>query len=271
MAGTSNSKVRLAVHGAAGRMGCRLVALAGEDAELELVAALESPRHPQLGADAGTVAGVGPLGLPLSAELTVPADVIIDFSVPEAVPRIVEFAHRKQIPLVIATTGLSAEQERAIQTAAHETAILRSPNMSPAVNLLMKLCQIAARTLKSHPAGVDVEIMERHHRYKEDAPSGTALKFGQLIAEVMGQTRHVHGRQGRPGRRPPDEIGYHALRVGDNPGEHTIVFAMPGETVELSVRAGSRDCYAYGALAAAKFMVGKKPGIYTMQDVLRLE
>jgi 4-hydroxy-tetrahydrodipicolinate reductase len=115
-----------------------------------------------------------------------------------------------------------------------------------------------------------VEILERHHRFKEDAPSGTALRFGQIISGVMGQTGHVHGRQGRPGKRPHDEIGYHAVRAGDDPGQHTIVFAMLGETVELTVRATNRDCYAAGALAAAKFLAGKPPGKYGIRDVLGL-
>jgi len=140
--------------------------------------------------------------------------------------------------------------------------------MSLAVNLTMKLAETAARALKDKDA--DVEILERHHRFKEDAPSGTALKFGRIIADVMGQTAHRHGRQGRPGKRPHDEIGYHAIRVGDNPGEHTIVFAMLGEMLELTVRATNRDCYALGALAAAKFLVGKPPGMYAIADVLEL-
>jgi 4-hydroxy-tetrahydrodipicolinate reductase len=134
----------------------------------------------------------------------------------------------------------------------------------------MKLATLAAEALGSHPEGVDVEIIERHHRYKEDAPSGTALRFGQLIAETMGQTKHQHGRSGRPGARPQDEIGYHALRVGDNPGEHTVVFGLLGESIELTVRSTSRDSYALGALAAAKFVAGQSPGIYNMYDVLGL-
>jgi 4-hydroxy-tetrahydrodipicolinate reductase len=140
--------------------------------------------------------------------------------------------------------------------------------MSLAVNLTMKLAEITARALADRDA--DVEILERHHRFKEDAPSGTALKFGQLIAGQMGQTVHRHGRQGRPGARPHGEIGYHAIRAGDNPGEHAIVFAMLGETIELIVTASSRDCYALGALAAAKFLIGKPPGLYSLNDVLGL-
>ena len=132
----------------------------------------------------------------------------------------------------------------------------------------MKLAEVAGTALKDSDA--DVEILERHHRFKEDAPSGTALKFGQIISGAMGQTAERHGREGRPGKRPHNEIGYHAIRVGDNPGEHTIVFGMLGETIELTVRASNRDCYVAGALAAAKFLAGKKPGLYGMKDVLGL-
>ena len=121
-----------------------------------------------------------------------------------------------------------------------------------------------------HLDALDVEIIERHHRYKEDSPSGTALHFGKIVAEEMGQTEHVHGREGRPGQRPPTEIGYHAVRVGDNVGEHTIVFGMLGETLEVTVRGQTRDSYAYGALAAAKFLVTQAAGLYSMSDVLGL-
>ena len=128
----------------------------------------------------------------------------------------------------------------------------------------------AAEARKDTASGTDVEIIERHHRYKKDAPSGTALQFGELIAQVMGQTAHTHGRDGLVGERPRNEIAYHALRTGDNPGEHTIVFGLLGESIELNVRATNRDCYALGALESAKFIVKQPPGIYTMVDVLGL-
>jgi 4-hydroxy-tetrahydrodipicolinate reductase len=140
--------------------------------------------------------------------------------------------------------------------------------MSLAVNVAMNLVRKAAQVLRGVPDGVDVEVIERHHRFKEDAPSGTALRFGQIVAEEMRQSNHVHGRHGRPGARPRDEIGYHALRVGDNVGEHTIVFGLMGETLEVTVRGHTRDSYAYGALAAAKFLATRKPGLYSMADVL---
>lgn len=262
--------IRLAINGAAGRMGQRLIALASADAELCVAAALEHAAHPQLGSDAGALAGVGTLSVPLSTQLTEPVDVVIDFSVPKATQGIVELCLEKKLPLVVATTGLEPEVKQRIVAASQQVPVLWSPSMSLAVNLAMKLAEMAGRALKDHPSGADVEIIERHHRYKEDAPSGTALRFGEIIASAMGQTEHVHGRSGRPGQRPHGEIGYHALRTGDNPGEHTIVYGLLGETLELTVRATNRDCYAHGALAAAKFLAGKPVGLYSMNDVLGL-
>jgi 4-hydroxy-tetrahydrodipicolinate reductase len=180
----------------------------------------------------------------------------------------VAMCRERKIALVAATTGLSDEQRDAIVQTAEVVPVVLAPNMSLAVNLTMKLVREAARAVKNLPDGVDVEVIERHHRFKEDAPSGTALRFGEIVAEEMGQTEHVHGREGRPGQRPRNEIGYHALRTGDNVGEHTIVFGMMGETIDLTVRGHTRDSYAYGALAAAKWIVNQKPGRYGMEDVL---
>ncbi len=259
--------LRIAIHGAAGRMGQRLVALAAADPELSIVAAVDAPEHPRLGEDAGVIAGVKAIGVPLADHFDATAvDVVIDFSLPPAAEKIVEICRQRKIPLVEATTGFDEPQTQKIHAAAKEIPLLWSPNMSLAVNLTMQLAELAARALKDRDA--DVEILERHHRFKEDAPSGTALKFGRIVADAMGQTSERHGREGRPGRRPHGEIGYHAIRAGDNPGEHTILFGMLGETIELTVRATNRDCYAAGALAAAKFLAGKKPGLYGMKDVL---
>jgi len=251
-------------------MGRRLIALGSEDTALQLTGAIEAASHPAIGEDAGTLAGVGVLNLPISAELPADVDAVIDFSSAEAVDGILAQCAERKIPLVLATTGFSEETSRRVDEASQQIAIVRAPNMSLAVNLTMKLATIAAEKLKDYGPGADVEIIERHHRYKEDAPSGTALRFGELIAEQMGQTEHVHGRAGRPGQRPQSEIGYHALRTGDNPGEHTIVFGLIGETVELTVKATNRDSYALGALEAAKFVASRPPGIYSMYDVLGL-
>jgi len=198
------------------------------------------------------------------------ADVVIDFSVPDAAIAVTKHCLEYGRPLVIATTGMDVDQQTYIREAAKKIPIVWAPSMSTAVNVAMKLTRIAAESLRDLPTGVDVEIIERHHRFKEDSPSGTALRFGQIVADVMGQTTHTHGREGRPGRRPANEIGYHAIRAGDNPGEHTIVFGMLGETLELRVAASNRDCYAQGALLAAAWLVGQPPGLYSMNDVLGL-
>ncbi len=260
--------INIVIHGAAGRMGRRLVAFVSQDPELALTAAIDAPGHPALGSDAGDLAGIGKINVPLRADLPADAalDVVIDFSLPAGMEAILPVCVARRLPLVVATTGLDQRQEQLMTDASERIALLRSPSMSLAVNLTMKLARAAAESLKGQDA--DVEILERHHRFKEDAPSGTALEFGRIIAATMGQSEHRHGRQGHAGKRPHGEIGYHAIRSGDNPGEHAIVFGMLGETLELTVRASSRDCYALGALAAAKFLAGKQPGRYSMGDVL---
>ncbi len=262
--------MKIAIHGAAGRMGQRVTALAYADADFDVVAALESATHPDLGNDAGVLAGLGKIGVPLAVVGESDADVVIDFSVPDAAVAAVAHCLQFEKPIVIATTGFDAEQEKYIHKCAEKIPIVWAPSMSTAVNLLMKLTQIAGAALRPLTSGVDVEIIERHHRFKEDAPSGTALRFGEIVAEAMGQEEHTHGRAGRPGPRSRNEIGYHAIRTGDNPGEHTIVFGMLGETIELKVAASNRDCYAQGALLAAKWIVDKQPGLYSMNDVLGL-
>ena len=264
------SATQIAIQGAAGRMGQRLIALGHADDTLQIAAALEHASHPGIGRDAGLVAGIGEIGVALADSPAAKIDALIDFSVPEATDGVIDLCLAQNIALVMATTGLSDAQQQRLRTATESIAVVWAPNMSLAVNLTMKLATIAAEALKQNPSGVDVEIIERHHRYKEDAPSGTALKFGEMIAGVMGQTATAHGREGRPGVRPQNEIGYHAVRVGDNPGEHTIIFGMLGETIELRVGATNRDCYALGALAAARFAAIQKPGMYNMYDVLGL-
>ncbi|MEE2780749.1 MAG: 4-hydroxy-tetrahydrodipicolinate reductase [Planctomycetota bacterium] len=260
-------KKKLVIHGAAGRMGQRLIALASADSRWELVGALESENHPRCGEDAGEIAGVGSLRLPITASLP-EADVVVDFSVPDATIALAEECSERKIRLVTATTGLDESQLQTVRTASEQVAVLWAPSMSLLVNLTMKLAETAGAALAGHESGVDVEIIERHHRFKEDAPSGTALKFGELIAAAVDSKKQVHGREGQVGPRSADEIGYHAVRVGDNPGEHTIVFGLLGETLELHVSATNRDAYASGALAAANFLAGRDPGWYGMNDVL---
>ncbi len=261
---------QIAINGAGGRMGKRLVALASIDEELKIVAALEHARHPDLGKDAGLIAGVPDVHVPLTAWLEASPQAVVDFSVPEAATAITRLCVDRKIPLVMATTGLTKETKELLAKAAEKIPVVYSPSMSTTVNLAMRLVAKAAEVLKGIPAGADVEIIERHHRMKEDAPSGTAIRFGEIVAAEMGISQHRHGRQGMVGKRPRNEIGYHAVRVGDNAGEHTVIFGMFGETLEISVKASNRDCYATGALAAAKFVAKQKPGMYSMYDVLGL-
>jgi 4-hydroxy-tetrahydrodipicolinate reductase len=250
-------------------MGQRVVACAATDTlPWRLVAAIERAGHPRSGVDAGVLAGLPAAGVVVSDAWSCPADVAIDFSLPEAVAGIVARCVEATLPLVVATTGLEERERAAITAAARKIPILQSPSMSLAVNIAMELVGRAGGLLHRVGGRTDVEIIECHHRHKEDSPSGTALKFGAIVQEAMGQTRSVHGREGRPGGRPADEIGYHAVRAGDNPGEHTILFGMEGESFSVNVRATNRDCYARGALAAARFLVGKPAGLYSMRDVI---
>ena len=260
------TQYNIAVHGAAGRMGQRIVTLISQDSDASVGAAIEKPGHPRIGCDVGEIAGIGTIGVTIADTLTKPVDAVIDFSTASAVDRVVAECVSHKVPLVLATTGLSPHQVQTVREASKTIPLLWSPNTGLAVNVAMKLAQVAAKSLAGQH--VDVEILERHHRYKVDAPSGTALKFGDIIAKEMGQTKFQHGREGITGQRPADEIGYHAIRVGDNPGEHTIVFGMLGELIEVTVRVTNRDCYATGAIAAAKFLVGRDAGLYSMNDVL---
>ncbi len=263
-------RTTIGINGVCGRMGQRLVQLAREDAELTIGAALEAPSHPRQGQDIGEVCGLGPIGVPLRHGLTpdLRLEVVIDFSVPEGTLAVLPLCVAHRVPIVIATTGFSAEQRREIEAAAHEVAVLQSPNMSLVVNVLFKLVREAGVALRNK--GFDVEIIERHHRFKKDSPSGTALHFARIVQEAMGLTELRHGREGLIGERTAQEIGIHAIRAGDNVGEHTILFSALGETMELVHKSSSRDSYARGALEAAKFLAGKPAGRYTMADVLGL-
>jgi 4-hydroxy-tetrahydrodipicolinate reductase len=263
-------KTIIAINGAAGRMGQRLVHLAHDDKTLMLGAALESLNHPCQDRDIGEVCGLGTLGVPVRSEVPLGQriDVVIDFSAPDGTMNVLPTCVGRRIPLVVATTGHTPEQRRRIEEAAHETALLMAPNMSLVVNVLFELVRRSAAMLKGKD--FDVEILERHHRFKKDSPSGTALHFARIVQETMGQTEVRHGREGNVGERPAKEIGMHAIRAGDNVGEHTILFSTIGETLELIHKSSSRDSYARGALEAAKFLAGRPPGRYSMNDVLGL-
>ncbi|AWM37490.1 4-hydroxy-tetrahydrodipicolinate reductase [Gemmata obscuriglobus] len=262
-------KVHIAVNGACGRMGQRLVALAKEDPDLVLVAAVDAATNPAQGKDSGEVAGIGPNGVPIRYDLPLGTrvDTLIDFSAPSGTMAVLPVCVDRQIPIVVATTGHTDAQKAEIEAAAHMTAVLYAPNMSLVVNLLFKLVRLTSEALKGK--GFDAEIIERHHRFKKDSPSGTAVRFGEIIREVQGG-QFVHGREGIVGERKAEEIGIHAVRGGDNVGEHTIVFTTIGETLELVHKGHNRDSYARGALLAAKHMANRPAGRYTMNDVLGL-
>ena len=261
----------IAIHGAAGRMGRRLIDLAGADASVELVAALEHGSHEKIGCDSGEIAGCGVNGVLLASDLgATQPQAVIDFSLPDAVPAIVELCLAKGLPLVVATTGFGDSVKGQLTRASARIPLVWAPNMSLAVNLGWRLAETAAAALAQSAADVDVEILETHHRFKADAPSGTALKFGQVISSKLGLSESVHGRCGETGARPRNEIGYHAVRAGDDAGQHTVLFGMLGEKIEVHVAASNRDCYARGAILAAKFAAQSAPGLYDMQDVLGL-
>lgn len=251
-------------------MGLRLIQLSHEDAELSVIAAIEKAHHPNMGQDIGELAGLGRLGVPVTAELPLGErpDVIVDFSSPEGTMQVLRLTLERGIPLVVATTGHSQKQREEIEAAAHHIPLLIAPNMSLAMNVLMVLLEQAARLLKGRD--FDVEIIEMHHRFKKDAPSGTALHLAKIIQEQMNSGELRHGREGLTGERPRSEIGIHAVRAGDLVGEHIVLFSTLGESLQLVHRAHSRDCYARGALLAAKFLAQKPPGRYSMRDVLGL-
>lgn len=259
--------MRVAISGAAGAMGQRVVALVAATADMELVAAIERADHPDLGKDAGLLAHVAELGVPLTSDLTGEPDVLIDFSAPTATLARARDCARRGVPLVIGTTGLPAEARAEIEKQiAARIPVLVAANMSLGVNLLVRLAEIAARALP----GYDVEIVEVHHRRKKDAPSGTARELADRLLKALdrGEEALIYGREGITGARTSDEIAIHAVRGGDVVGDHTVIFAGEGERVELTHRATSREVFAQGALRAARFVAGQKPGLYSMQDVL---
>jgi len=267
------STANIVVAGAAGRMGNRIVACLADVSDLRLVAALEAPGHAALGRDAGELAGVGKTGVSVGADAAAEITrdrVLIEFSVPEASLAHLRLVAQAGARAVIGTTGFSAAQRGEISDLAKRAAILWSPNMSVATNVAFKLLATMAKALGDE---YDVEITEIHHRFKKDAPSGTALRMAEVVAGALGRDLDqvaVYGRQGLPGERTKPEIGILSLRSGDVVGEHTVSFGTLGERLELTHRAHNRDTYARGALRAARFIVGRPPGLYSMADVLGL-
>ena len=259
----------IAIHGAAGRMGRRLVALTLEDERLQLKAALDRPDHDLNGQDAGVVAGSARADVAITATLDQRVDALIDFTAPAATRIAIQACLETGSGLVIGTTGLSDEDHKLIDEAARTIPILQAPNMSLGVNLLFALAgQVAARLGDDY----DIEIVEGHHRFKQDAPSGTALGLAESICEATGKSMQndlVHGREGIAPRNR-GEIGMHALRYGDEVGDHTVTFGTLGEQIRLSHRATTRDIFARGALKAGHWLAGKPAGRYHMRDVLGL-
>ena len=265
--------VRIAVTGAAGRMGRALIQAVAEAEGAELAAAFARPGSGAVGRDAGELAGLGALGVTVGDDPAAAAesfDVLIDFTLPEATAAHLALCREAGKRLVIGTTGLDEPQKQAIREAGADIGIVFAPNMSVGVNLCLKLLETAARVLGD---GVDVEIVEAHHRHKVDAPSGTALAMGEAVARTLGrdlQECAVYGRHGRTGERDRRTIGFSTIRAGDIVGEHTVMFAGTGERVEITHKASSRMTFATGAVRAALWLMDRPAGVYDMQDVLGL-
>ncbi len=273
MSPTKSKPIRVAITGAAGRMGRALIESLGQTEGLKLTAAFERDGIALIGADAGEVAGVGPLGVAISANLSTSLtrfDTLVDFSIPVATLAAVEQARRGGRRMVIGTTGIDAIGRQAIEAAARDIAIVMAPNYAIGVNLCFKLIELAAQVLGDD---VDVEVIEAHHRGKIDAPSGTAVRMGEILAATLGRnlaTDAVYGRQGVTGARERKTIGFETIRAGDIVGDHTVMFAGTGERIEITHRASSRANFANGAMRAVKWLTGKPAGLYDMQDVLGL-
>lgn len=263
--------MRVAIAGAAGRMGRMLVEAVLKSGDLKIVAALEAAGNAALGKDAGESAGT-PCGVNITADLALltGADCLIDFTRPVGTLAHLEHCAAAGTKMVIGTTGFSPEEKRRIAEASKRIGIVFAPNMAVGVNATFKLAEVAARILGD---AYDVEIVEAHHRHKEDAPSGTAIRLGEIVATALGRdlkSTAVYGRVGITGERDATTIAIHALRGGDIVGEHTVMFAGVGERVEVTVRSSSRMTYALGALRACRFLKDRHSGLYDMQDVLGL-
>ena len=264
---------RIAIVGAAGRMGRTLIQAVAATEDVELTVATERPESSLIGADAGELAGIGSNGVMLTAHLsglTDDFDVLIDFTGPAATMSHLEICRNNGKKMVIGTTGLSEDEKMQLKAAADNIAIVFAPNMSVGVNLCLKLLETAARVMGDQS---DIEIIESHHRHKVDAPSGTALRMGEVVADTLGRDLKqvaVYGREGHTGARDPKTIGFETIRAGDVVGEHTVWFAMDGERVEITHKASSRLTFANGAVRAAAWLSDKSEGLFDMQDVLDL-
>jgi 4-hydroxy-tetrahydrodipicolinate reductase len=261
-------KPKLIVSGAAGRMGRRIISLAIEADEFNIIAAIENQDHPDIGKDAGFVAGTGPVNVKLDSICPAAADVVIDFSQPAAADKTIDYCAENGAALVLGTTGLSEEQREKIKTASEKTPVIYATNMSVGMNVLFSLVGKVASMFGDE---YDIEIIEQHHRFKKDAPSGSALTLAENICSATGRKfpdSLVHGRSGKDALREKGTIGMHAIRAGDITGIHSVIFGTLGEKVTLNHTAHSRDTFARGALRAAKWLIGKEPALYSMVDVL---
>lgn len=265
-------KIRYAIAGSAGRMGRTLIEAVQQDAEATLAAALEHPSSPFLGRDAGELVGA-PCGVRVGADLDAAlavSDCLIDFTRPEGTLLHLAACQRHKVAMVIGTTGMPADGKTAIAAAAKAIPIVFAPNMAVGVNAVFKLLDVAARILNE---GYDIEVIEAHHRHKVDAPSGTALRMGEIVAKAVGRDLSdsaVYGREGITGERPATQIGFSTIRGGDIIGDHTVLFAGIGERIEITHKSGGRMHYATGALRAGRFLRGRASGLFDMQDVLGL-
>ena len=265
--------INVAITGAAGRMGRTLIQALEDTDGVQLAAALERPGLSLIGSDAGELAGLGTRGVAIVDDLGAVLDafeVIVDFTVPAATLHTVEVCRKAGKAMVIGTTGFDADGRAVIDRAADEIPIMMAPNMSVGVNVAFKLIEMAAGVLGDD---VDIEIIEAHHRHKIDAPSGTAVRMGEIVADVLGRDLAecaVYGREGITGPRDGKTIGFETIRAGDIVGEHTVMFAGPGERIEITHRAASRMNFAAGAMRAVKWVSQRSSGLYDMQDVLGL-
>ena len=265
--------VRVAIAGAAGRMGKMLIETVGQEPGAVVTAAIERPGFEGLGRDAGEIAGVGTLGVPLGDDVAAAAeaaDVLIDYTIAAATEQNIEACRAAGKRMIIGTTGLSPEQDARLVAATADIAVVKAHNFSVGVNVTFKLLEMAASIFGD---GVDIEITEAHHRHKVDAPSGTAIGMGEAIAGALGRDLRevaVFGREGHTGERDGATIGFHSLRAGDIVGEHTAMFAGPGERVQITHVAHSRSNFAQGAVRAALWVGGQASGLFDMQDVLGL-
>lgn len=264
-------KITIAVNGAIGRMGRRIIAMATEAGDFEITGALEDPRCPAVGQPVTEWAPNAPAELLVTSKLQVAPNVLIDFSSPKATLARLREAEGTRTAFVIGTTGFTDAQRLKIKVASRRRPILLASNMSVGVNVLFKLAELAAKALGED---YDAEIVEAHHHHKKDAPSGTALTLAHAVAEGKGldpKRAFIHGRSGLVGARQRDEIAIHAVRGGDIVGDHTLTFATTGERIELVHRAHSRDTFVHGALRAARFIVTKRSGLYDFPDVIGLK